>query len=700
MHKISFPSGEASKSRDAKALIEDRMFELGLGEDSLILAVGGGVTLDLAGYVAASYLHGIPYIKIPTTLLAQAEMAVGGKTGIHAPAGRNLLGAFHPPFGSWVDIKLLENLPDDEWANGWAEIIRHAIVGDALLFERLERLTNQSARKQPDLKKLIYYSLAVKARFVATEKLGENHAALQIGLPTSRILQRALNYTITRAEAVALGILVECRIAVEKNILDTESFARIRGVMANFLLPECWEPVPGELLSRTIEADRQWVDNRIRLCLPNGIGLMHEDCQPEIIRESDVLKAWEYIAPRPTHSGVRHLGKAIEMMVAPSRGETLDMITCAALADGPSLIYGPLDSLQTAELRVALRELGVRVESEGFAWRLIPPEVLESSEEIEIEHGGSVLRQLASLSLVVKGGMQLHLGPSLVHRPLAGLLMTLEALGVRISRSGEHNEKIHFIVDNRPPKSTGIDTSDNDNLAAGLVLMAPILKDGLTLHLLGGSAYSPYIESTLKVMETFGVPVDRPDRQTLVVPHGRYHSGEYKVGFDDSIAAMLIYTGWLLGKEINLLNVDENLGPRCRRIRKWIEEMNILQPHHVDAAEIPSLLPLLFTSALFSGQSTIFEKIRGLSARDTDRLREMATQYGRMGASIDIGTENIVVHPVELQPNLVLDPGKDDKQALLFRLVSLRVPGTRVDTTKCKHVLYHNGWVNLGKLKG
>ncbi len=453
VHCISFPSGEASKSRDAKALIEDRMFELGLDQNVLILALGGGVTLDLAGYVAASYLHGVPYIKIPTTLLAQAEMAVGGKTGIHAPAGRDLLGAFHPPIGSWVDTDLLKKLPDDEWSNGWAEIIRHAIVGDELLFERLERLSDSSARRQPDLKKLIYYSLAVKARFVAIEKLGENHPALQIGLAAAHILQRAFNYTITRAEAVALGILLECRIALEKDILDVRSFERIRTVMGNFQLPECWEPIPEELLTRAIEADRRWVDNRLRLCLPNGIGQMHEECQPEIVRESDFLNAWRHITLQP-HPSARHLGRAIEMMVAPSRGETLDMITCAALSDGPTLIHGPLDSLQTAELRMALRELGVRIESEGFAWRLEPPEFLRAQDEIEIEHGGSVLRQLASLSLVVRNGLRLNLGPSLVHRPLAGLLMTLEALGVRISRGGEQNEKIHFSVDNEPPRTT------------------------------------------------------------------------------------------------------------------------------------------------------------------------------------------------------------------------------------------------------
>ena len=142
---ISFPAGEESKTRQQKTQLEDRLFEKKAGRDSLIVAFGGGVTGDMAGFVAASLHRGIPLIQVPTSVLAQVDSSIGGKVGINHPSGKNLLGSFHQPEAIFSDISLLDTLPDEEYFNGLAEVIKYAVTLDNQLFDFL--LTNAEAIK-------------------------------------------------------------------------------------------------------------------------------------------------------------------------------------------------------------------------------------------------------------------------------------------------------------------------------------------------------------------------------------------------------------------------------------------------------------------------------------------------------------------------------------------------------------------------
>src|SRR5690606_11970545 len=137
--RVSFPPGESHKTRETKAAVEDALFEAGLDRASVIVAVGGGVVLDLAGFVAATFMRGIDHVAVATTLLAQVDAAIGGKTGVDTPFGKNLVGAFHHPRAVLLHPGALSSLPLEERRNGLAEVVKHAVLRDATLFSTLER---------------------------------------------------------------------------------------------------------------------------------------------------------------------------------------------------------------------------------------------------------------------------------------------------------------------------------------------------------------------------------------------------------------------------------------------------------------------------------------------------------------------------------------------------------------------------------
>src|SRR5690606_10280336 len=190
--------GEASKSRAVKDALEDQWFAAGLGRDSLCLALGGGVVGDLAGFVAATYLRGIPVVQAPTSLVAMVDSSIGGKTGIDVPAGKNLVGAFHPPLAVVADVEALRTLPDDELRFGLAEVVKHAIIADVELFSELERIVDSLFARDPKvLAAIVETNLRIKGRVVeADEREGGLRQILNLGHTVGHALERLARYAL------------------------------------------------------------------------------------------------------------------------------------------------------------------------------------------------------------------------------------------------------------------------------------------------------------------------------------------------------------------------------------------------------------------------------------------------------------------------------------------------------------------------
>jgi 3-dehydroquinate synthase len=239
VHLLSFPAGEAHKTRASWQQLTDQMFERGLGRDSCVIAVGGGVTCDLAGFVAATYMRGVPVVQVPTSLLAMIDAAVGGKTGVDVPAGKNLVGAFHPPHHLLIDPAVLHTLPDTELSNGLAEAIKHGAIADAAYLEWItESATSIFERRMHTLESLIRRSVEIKTQFVEDDlREGGQRAALNFGHTIAHALEQTSGYAIPHGHAVALGMLIESEIGKVLGVTQAGSVKDIYQALQHARLP-------------------------------------------------------------------------------------------------------------------------------------------------------------------------------------------------------------------------------------------------------------------------------------------------------------------------------------------------------------------------------------------------------------------------------------------------------------------------------
>jgi 3-dehydroquinate synthase len=234
---ITIPAGEKSKSLGQVGTICDRMIAAGLDRQSFVVGLGGGMIGDISGFVAAIYHRGIPHIQIPTTLLAMVDSAIGGKTGVDSRAAKNLIGAFHQPLLVVADLDVLKTLPRRQFNQGFAEIIKHAIIADAKMFRTLQSWKKSST---PALQPLIERNIEIKSSIVAKDecdRTGER-ALLNFGHTVGHAIERAGNYRkFLHGDAVSLGIVAACAISMKKAGLPPDQCAAIVDLLGQFGLP-------------------------------------------------------------------------------------------------------------------------------------------------------------------------------------------------------------------------------------------------------------------------------------------------------------------------------------------------------------------------------------------------------------------------------------------------------------------------------
>jgi 3-dehydroquinate synthase len=236
---IEIPAGEPSKSLHTVLDVARQLVRLKVGRKSLLIALGGGVVGDVTGFIASIYMRSIPYVQIPTTLLAQVDSSVGGKTGVDLPEGKNLLGTFYQPKAVYIDLSFLKTLSGKDFANGLAEIIKYGIIGDQDLFKFLEH--ESDGIKKRDLfimKSLVARSCKIKAGIVETDEreLGLRRI-LNFGHTLGHALEAASDYTLCHGEAVSIGMAGAAKISHRLDYLDRASCQRIVDLIKDYRLP-------------------------------------------------------------------------------------------------------------------------------------------------------------------------------------------------------------------------------------------------------------------------------------------------------------------------------------------------------------------------------------------------------------------------------------------------------------------------------
>jgi 3-dehydroquinate synthase len=274
-----FPAGERHKNIATVQSLYTSCAQTKLRRNSVIVALGGGVVGDVAGFVAATYLRGVKFVNVPTTLLAMVDAGIGGKTGADLPQGKNLVGAFYQPALVWCDLSTLKTLPPREWKTGMAEIIKYGVIRDATLFWFLERLFHDGGRypiPAGALEHLVERSAAIKADVVSKDEFETKglRAILNFGHTTAHALEASTSYrSLTHGEAVSIGMCAAGRIAVRLGIWSAKELARLENLLRAAELPTRALPSEfGPAFWKAMAQDKKIERDELRFVLPTKIG--------------------------------------------------------------------------------------------------------------------------------------------------------------------------------------------------------------------------------------------------------------------------------------------------------------------------------------------------------------------------------------------------------------------------------------------
>lgn len=272
---LTFPPGEANKSRASWSDLTDALLAAGLGRDAAVLALGGGVTGDLAGFVAATYLRGVPVVQLPTSMVAMVDSSVGGKTGVDVPAGKNLVGAFHPPRLVVADTSTIATLPRSERAQGLVEAVKHGAIVDEAYLDRLEADLGALLDGEPEATtKAVLRSVEIKAQVVSEdEHEGGIREILNFGHTLGHALEAGADYALPHGTAVGMGMVLEARLGEALGVTRAGTGDRLARIVVRLGLPLSPRSHPD---SRTVlgfvRSDKKARKGRARYVLLEAVG--------------------------------------------------------------------------------------------------------------------------------------------------------------------------------------------------------------------------------------------------------------------------------------------------------------------------------------------------------------------------------------------------------------------------------------------
>ncbi len=286
----SFPAGEASKTLDTIKEIYRFLIEEGFDRKDMLLALGGGVVGDMTGYAAATYLRGIDYVQIPTTLLAQTDSSIGGKTGVDFDGYKNMVGAFKMPRLVYMNLAVLKTLDDRQFFAGFAEVMKHGLIKDASFYEWLiSNMYEICERDMDTLEEMVMRSCTIKKLVVEKDPTEQgDRALLNFGHTIGHAIEKAKNFELYHGECVALGVVAAAYISWKKELLSMEEYYEIRDMFVPFYLPITVENIEPEQIVELTKSDKKMEDGKLKFVLLKKIG---EAVIDRSVTEEEILAA-------------------------------------------------------------------------------------------------------------------------------------------------------------------------------------------------------------------------------------------------------------------------------------------------------------------------------------------------------------------------------------------------------------------------
>ncbi|EKG18845.1 Shikimate kinase [Macrophomina phaseolina MS6] len=587
------PPGEGSKSRETKASIEDWMLQQGCTRDTVVVALGGGVIGDMAGFVAATYMRGVRFVQVPTTLLAMVDSSIGGKTAVDAPAGKNLIGAFWQPRRVYVDVAFLRTLPRREVINGLAEIVKTAAIWDEKEFRRLEEnapAVMEALNSKPTdmasiadiLQRMILASARVKAHVISTdEKETGLRNLLNFGHSIGHAIEAILAPQILHGECVAIGMVKEAQLARYLGVLSPSAVARLTKCIASYGLPTTLH----DKLVRKRSGNKHCPVDRLMSIM--AIDKKNEGAHKKIVLLSGIGRTYEQKATQVADRDIRivlspavkvHLDSdsaiPAEVTCTPPGSKSISnrVLVLAALSTGTCRLTNFLHSDDTQHMLSALAKLGAA----SFSWEddgrvLVVTgnggQLQPCDEELFIGNAGTASRFLTTVAALANPSSSasatvLTGNSRMKERPIGPLVASLRACGIDI----EYLEK-QGCLPLRIPAAGGLKggeieltASVSSQYVSSILMSAPYAKEPVTLRLVGGKVISqPYIDMTIAMMRSFGVSVEVTGPNTYRIPTQRYTSPSfYEVESDASSATYPLAIAAITGTTCTVPNIGSH----------------------------------------------------------------------------------------------------------------------------------------------
>ncbi|KXN82956.1 Pentafunctional AROM polypeptide [Leucoagaricus sp. SymC.cos] len=602
------PPGETSKSREGKAQIEDFLLLNKCTRDTVILALGGGVIGDLVGFVAATFMRGVRFVQIPTTLLAMVDSSVGGKTAIDTPHGKNLIGSFWQPEYIFIDATFLETLPQREFSNGMAEVVKTAAIWDEREFLSLEarsaeifaaiqtpsqnfagRTKNTRSAAQDLLLSVIVGSISVKAHIVTIDERETGLRNLvNFGHSIGHAIEAVLTPTILHGECISVGMILEAELSRQMGILSQVAVGRLSRCLKAYNLPiTLSDPRIANLpAARLLTVDRlldiMAIDKKNsgankKIVILSRIGATYEQ-KATVVKDALIAKtlseAAKVIPGIPSHNPV-------VMSTPGSKSISNRTLVLAALGKGTCRLRN-LNLLHSDDTQVMMAALG-ELKGAKFSWEdngdtlvveggegslSVPPK----GKELYLGNAGTAARFLATVCTLVQKSPQDDADATIItgnarmkQRPIGPLVTALRANGSHITCL-ETDGCLPLAIKPEGLKGGVIQlaASVSSQYVSSILLCAPYAVEPVTLELTGGQVISqPYIDMTIAMMKTFGVDVVRRSDPTTGkfldvydIPKGVYvNPPTYNIESDASSATYPLAIAAITGTSCTIDNI-------------------------------------------------------------------------------------------------------------------------------------------------
>ncbi|KAI9332501.1 EPSP synthase-domain-containing protein [Obelidium mucronatum] len=711
------PPGESVKTREVKGTIEDFLLENKCTRDTCVIALGGGVIGDLFGFVAATFMRGVPVVQIPTTLLAMVDSSIGGKTAVDTPHGKNLIGAFHQPRHIFMDLAYLRTLPHREYVNGMAEVIKTAAIWDendfALLENHAEDILNLSAANQkPEselnlelLLQVVLGSIRVKAHVVTVdEKETGLRGLLNFGHSIGHAIEAILSPELLHGECIAMGMVREAEIARHLGYVNDVVIGRIVRCLQAYGLPVSAEDkkvlqlapgkhCPVDRLLDIMRVDKKNQGNKKRVVMLSGIGKTHEP-KASFIEDSVIVKILSPAVRVRGGLSADRVTREVRLNVPGSKSLSNRALVLAALGKGECRLEGLLHSDDVQVMLDSLQKLvGIKYTWEdngntlivtGGAGKLQVP-----NSEVYLGNAGTAARFLTTVCCVIRsneGKVTTVTGNArMKQRPIGPLVDALRSNGCDL----EYLEGPGCLpLKVQPTGLKGglvqLSASISSQYVSSILLSAPYAETPVTLELVGDAVVSrPYIDMTIAMMKSFGitVTVDANNENMYHIPKGVYtNPSTYLVEADASSSTYPLAFAAITGTKVTVTNIGSNslqgdaefavkvLRPMGCIVEQTETQTTVQGPKRlkpIPSIDMETMTDAFLTASVLAAVATNGEtgpegnltKIHGISnqrVKECNRIAAMVEQLAKFGVHASELPDGIQISGVNADPKEAL----------------------------------------------